>query len=120
MFGDGARERDHVVVRLFEQLVRAFGLDRGATNGRYVFLWDHAPFGPRFAHRDLDREPQLHAVLVRPDAAHGRPCVTRDHAVSPPAATVTVAPLATVTASNPTSGVLPTLAKRFASSRAMS
>src|SRR5205807_2614362 len=97
-----------------------FGLDRGATNGGHVFLGDHTLFGPCFAHRDLDREPQLHAVLVRPDAAHGRPRVTRDHAVLPLAATVAAAPWPSVSASNPPSGILPVRPNRFASSRPMS
>src|ERR1051326_2910517 len=77
------RERDHVVVRLAEELAHALGLNRRDTQLGHVLLGDHTELGPRLAHRQLDLQPQLQAVLVRPDATHCFPRVSRDHRPAP-------------------------------------
>src|SRR5436190_257287 len=81
--GDRTRERDHVVVRFAEQLVRTVCLNTRRSQRRHIFLGDHAQPGPGFTDRELNLQPQLHAVLVGPHPPHGGPRVARNHARAP-------------------------------------
>jgi hypothetical protein len=49
------------------------------AQGLGVLAGDHPQFGPGFDGGQLDLEPDLQAVLVRPDTAHGRAGVAGDH-----------------------------------------
>src|SRR5258708_318490 len=82
MLGDSPRERDHVVVRLGKEFGRAFSLHGCRADRGHVFFGDDTHLGPGFAHRQLDAEPQLHAVLVGPHAAHFRARISRNHRVA--------------------------------------
>ena len=78
-FGDGSGERDHVVVRFAQELGRTFGLDCRTADDRHVLLRNDADVRPGLADGQLDLEPQLHAMLVGPYAAHRRARVAWDH-----------------------------------------
>src|SRR6266567_3736588 len=84
LLGDRPGERDHVVVCLAEQLGRSVGVHRRAADGGHIRFGDHPQLRPRLADGDLHLEPELHAVLVRPDAPHLRPRIPRYHSTQPP------------------------------------
>ncbi len=80
VLGDGLGERDDVVPGdlldcLDPRHVERAPLADGARRpGR-----DEAGLGHRLRGGDLDAQPGCVAVLVAPDPAHGRVCVSRDH-----------------------------------------
>ena len=80
LLGDGGGEGDDVVANLGLDFVDA-GDGEVAAGGDGVGggLGDEAESGEGLRGGGLDGEPRAELVLVGPDAAHGRTCVTGDH-----------------------------------------
>ena len=80
---DGVDERGDVVVRLALDLRHALRRRHdGALADRGDRLARHdADLGPAVERCELDVEPAAQLLAVRPDLAHGRAGVARDHGV---------------------------------------
>ena len=79
--GDDVDERGDVVVRLALDLGDALGRrhDRPLADRRDRLGGDDADLGPALEGSQLDLEPAPQLLALRPDAAHGRAGVARDH-----------------------------------------
>ena len=83
-FSDGIDEGGQVVARALLELADALGRRRDSPlSGRPRSVnGDDAQLGPGIERRQLDLEPALELVLLRPDPGHGRSGVARDHEIS--------------------------------------
>ena len=77
--GDGAEEGVEVVVHLALVLGGASGVIAGASDLLHRLGGDDTALGPGLADGDLDAEPGVELVLVRPDAGHFGASVAGDH-----------------------------------------
>ena len=80
VLGEVSRECDYVVIGRLLDLIDPLDCERSFRFDLLErILRDRAVLAVHLAYRDLDIEPLLKLILLRPDCAHLGQCVTFDH-----------------------------------------